>query len=438
MKTVCKKLLSLMLVAILLVSAVPFQAFATTPYYLALWVNDATGYRYHPVVAGQRYDYMGSLPTPTSEHYDFVRWYKSGSAETITNESIVTDDVVVEGQVTLGAEWTPKKYNVSFQRFDLNTNGWVDVEWGVAGGQVNALSTISDANIFPTQAEIAATFALPGFSIVGWEIGDTDKAFVAGSTQVTGNMYIRPRYQRTVTLDTNNPSGTSTTLYSITVEIGEPIPKLPEPSACTGWTFVDWVASDATTVISTKANLNNTHANYTPAYGATFYARWTESAQVILWIHTQGNTTTASHVYYYDAPASGNFDTTQLNMYSIFPEYSKYDDAGDYRSSWYNHSDWKNYAVGATGTAATIFYDVRNNPDNQNLHIMLIDNGNNTTTNSNTTNNSYNNSYNNNINNADKTNPATGDYIMIAVTVMALSAVALIAIVLLKKRNTAK
>ena len=43
MKTVSKKLLSLLLVAMLLVSAVPFQAFAATTTYIDLWVQDTDG-----------------------------------------------------------------------------------------------------------------------------------------------------------------------------------------------------------------------------------------------------------------------------------------------------------------------------------------------------------------------------------------------------------
>ncbi len=134
---------------------------------------------------------------------------------------------------------------------------------------------------------------------------------------------------------------------------------------------------------------------------------------------------------YYEAPTNGAFDTKLINMYSIFPEYGKYDDVGDAAYGWYDATQWKNYCANTAANAATVFYDIAQN-DYIELHIMLVDNGNNTSSNVN------NNNYNNNASTADPSNPTTGDMIFAAITVMAASAAGLALMFFLKKRSAAK
>ena len=386
--------------------------------------------RKHTIVLNDTYGAVESLPTPTRQHYDFAGWSRYYDGKIVTDSSIVVDDS------HLVAKWVLTKYNVTFQRYD--GNGWVNVDSSICGGTVTALSTISSANAFPTQDEINAYFGLNGFKIVGWEIGETDKAFTAGSTQITGDMVIRPRYQGAVTLMANNPNDyTSNSVTTMTVEIGEPIGKMPNAGARNGYTFVDWVGQDQVTVISTKDNLSNTatHPDYYPAiHGTTFYARWAESVVVYLYIHTNGNTQTATKIVpYYEAPAAGAFNMNTVNMYSIFPNYGDFDDNVDTYYGWFSKSEWKNYSAGtASNYANNVFYNVGSNADYQELHIMLINNGKGTSSG-----NVPNNNYNNNVNTADPSNPTTGDNIMIAVTVMALSASALALAFFLKKRKAA-
>ena len=236
----------------------------------------------------------------------------------------------------------------------------------------------------------------------------------------------------------NNPNDyTSNSVTTMTVEIGEPVGKMPNAGARNGYTFVDWVGQDQVTVISTKDNLSNTatHPDYYPAiHGTTFYARWAESVVVYLYIHTNGNTQTATKIVpYYEAPAAGAFNMNTVNMYSIFPNYGDFDDNVDTYYGWFSKSEWKNYSAGtASNYANNVFYNVGSNADYQELHIMLINNGKGTSSG-----NVPNNNYNNNVNTADPSNPTTGDNIMIAVTVMALSASALALAFFLKKRKAA-
>ena len=380
----------------------------------------------HKVRMDECYNAVSPLPSPTRQHYTFLYWYKTVNYQDIpvNGDSIVTDNAA------LNAKWELNNYNVTFQAY--NGSSWVDVK----SFSVPALSTLTTANgYFPTDAEINANFGLAEYSIVGWEIGETDKAFTAGTTKVTENMVIRPRYQRTITLMANNPNDyTSNSTKSLTVEIGEPVPTLPNPGARDGYTFVDWVAADQTTVISSKANLSNTavHPIYTPALGNVFYARWTESTVVYLYIHTNNNTQTATKVVpYYEAPSAGAFDMNLINMYAIFSEYGNYDDSVDAIYGWFEASQWRNYCANTAANAATTYYDIAANGTVE-FHIMLINNGG-----SSSNNNVNNNNYNNNISTADPSNPTTGDTVLFAVTVMTISAAALAVLFFLKKRQAA-
>lgn len=375
----------------------------------------------HTVTIGSAY---GALPTPKRDNYTFLYWYKTVNGKEVP----VNGETIVTGLEPLSAKWELNKYTVSLQRYD--GSNWVTVK----DVQVNANTHLAAIGAFPTDEEIKNIYALAGYTIVGWEIGETDVAFNS-LTLVTKNIVARPRYQRSVTLMANNPGDyTSNSTKSVTVEIGEPVPALPNPGAREGYTFVDWVAQDEQTVISTKENLTNvnSHPEYYPNLGTTFHARWTTSQVVYLYIHTNGNTQTAAKIVpYYEAPASGAFDTKLINMYSIFADYGKYDDNVDASYGWYSKTQWKNYCSGTAANAATTFYNVGSNMDYAELHIMLIDNGNGTGT-------ANGNNYNNNTSTADPSNPTTGDYIMMAVIVMAVSAAALALIFFMKKRKSSK
>lgn len=518
MKTVCNKLLSLMLVAVLLVSAVPFQVFATegettapiettavteavvettaateapvetvaateapvvpaaeevqdvvnqpaenaisddaTINYIISGVatgSEAFGANDHVLksVATKIGAKVSGVPGSgevmtryaqifgSSTGKQFSHWSLSdGGTAVDLNNLYVTDanspnNVLNVYAVVIDAA----QYYVEFQKYDVAQGGWV----GVKNFNVVPNSTLNTSNGFPTDNEIAAYYAIPGFSIVGWEISDSDTAFVAGSTRVSFDGFvIRPRYQGTLTLMANNPGDyTGNSTKTMTVEIGEPIGALPNPGARDGYAFADWAYINGNgeyVAIANDSTLSNisAHPNYFPTMGTTIYARWTESVVVYLYIHTQGNTQTATKIIpYYNAPAKGAFNLKYIDLYTLWPSFKNFDDNGDTSFGWYSKTQWKNYCAGlAANEMETTVYDVGDNRDYQELHIMLYDN-----TNGDSSSSSSNNNYNNNSSTADKSNPTTGDMIMMAVTVMAVSAAALALIFFLKKRKASK
>lgn len=539
MKTVCNKLLSLMLVAVLLVSAVPFQAFATegettaateaavettvatepvvettvatepvvettavtepvvettaateapvettaatespvqetvgdvvqTP--AAAAITDEA--EIHYIISGaqgvaEAHDFcvkhidtkvgakVSGVPSSSevmtryaqifgsSTGKQFSHWSltENGTAVNL-NDLYVTDSNTTDKKVlyVYAVIVNTARYKVQFQKFDTSSYEWVTVKESSA---VAPNGTVGINEGFPTDSEISRNFSIPGFSIVGWEIGNSDNAFVAGSTKVTQNgMIVRPRYQGTVTLMANNPTATASfSTKTITVEIGEPIPALPNPGARDGYAFADWAYIDTRSgeykSIANDTTLSNVsaHPNYFPYMGTTFHARWTESKVIYLYIHTQGNYQTATKIIpYYNAPATGALNLKYIDLYTLWPSFKNFDDNGDTRFGWYSKTQWKNFCAGlAAEPMSDVVYDVGSNPDFQELHIMLYDNTNGDSSN----NNNSNNNYNNNHNTADKSNPTTGDMILIAVTVMAISAAALI-VIFMKKRKASK
>lgn len=389
----------------------------------------------HSVFVGEGHTYgeLATLPVPTRTNYTFGGWFWKNSANI---EVQVTDDSTVYDTKELKAQWILNDYVVNYQRYEEGT-GWVDSGYGVS---VAANSTVSAANgTFPTDAQIAADFALNGFSIVGWEIGETDTEFKPGATKVTGSIIVRPRYQRTVILEAQNPvTQVSWSTRTITVEIGEQFGKvvktLPNPGARDSYTFNGWLVDGN---LITVENLGNyaTHPIYYPELGDRFLADFIPSMTVYLYIHTNGNTQTATKIVpYYQAPAEGTFDMTLINMYSIFSSYGDYDDTVDESYGWYTAEQWERYSTNKSADAAMYYDNIQENRYGE-FHIMLINKG----TSASASNNSANsNGYNNNSSTADSSNYTTGDMIFMAITVLAVSGAALALIFLNKKRKVSE
>lgn len=536
MKTVCNKLLSLMLVAVLLVSAVPFQAFATEGETTApvettvateaavvettaateapVEVTEATeapvettaateapaeteapapaeestqetvnipaeaaisdDAKIHFVISdaldvAEKHDYcvrcvlntkigakVSGVPSSSevmtryaqifgsSTGKQFSHWSLSKNGPAVNlNDLYVTDTNTTPDKVltVYAVVINTARYEVNFEKYDSAASKWIPSGYGIDPVVPNTV--LSTSNGFPTDSDVAKYFAIPGYSIVGWEIYDSDKEFKPGSTQVYYNgMTIRPRYQRSVTLMANNPTATASfSTKTITVEVGEPIPALPNPGARDGYAFADWAYIDANTGkyehIANDTTLSNVSAHplYEGKMGNVFHARWTESKVIYLYIHTQGNYQTATKIIpYYNAPSTGALHLKYIDLYTLWPSFKNFDDNGDTSFGWYSKTQWKNFCAGlAADEMEDVVYDVGSNPDFQELHIMLYDNTNGDSSNKNNNTNNYNNNH----NTADKSNPTTGDMIMIAVTVMAISAAALM-LIFMKKRKASK
>lgn len=389
----------------------------------------------YTVKIGEQYDYAGGLPAPTRNHYDFAGWAKSDGT-IVANEDIVTD------LSTLTAQWTPKKYTVTFQAYTdpegTDKDGWEEAEFGPF--TVDANSTLKIAyNNWPTSDQINEIFLgsdmyNDGWYIDYWQILKTGESFVAGSTKVTTNIVIRPVYKKTITLHAQDEGHTT---RKLTVTLGKPVPALPNPGARDGYTFTYWYDEiDDIIAYSTTLSDLTAHPYYYPAMG-NFYAEWTESTLVYLYIYVDGKTTTpAKMVKYYDAPANGTFYFSNIDMYDIYANYGKYDDDCDEQYGWYTSTQWDRYLLGKPANQleyVNLGADGQYEEDDiYEFYIMLINNG--TGSGSSNSGSANGNGYNDNSSTVDSSNPTTGDTIFVPMTIMAVSAGVLFLFFLNKKR----
>lgn len=380
----------------------------------------------HKVKLGKTYNELGNLPSPTApQHKEFLYWVKDSDKTPVNGGSIVTDFS------NLSAVYGVKKYNVIFQSH--KGASWADVaDFTFTGNYaVEANKTLKVAEgYFPSDAQIKSLFELSNWKISGWEYttdGQNWKEFKADSTKIVGNTTIRPVYKRNITLHANDKGHTT---RSLEVTLGKNLPILPHPGTREGFAFVGWYKEvAATTLICSKENLSNISSH--PVVGAdleALYAGWAPAKTVYLYIHTNGNTKEHTKlVRYYDVSVNG-FNLKDVDLAEIFPNYGKYDDKNDEKWGWYDAAQWANFCLNKHKNETTEYVNAEylGKDDVHEFYIMLNDGGNNADSN--------NNNYNDNKNTVDSSNPTTGDDIFVAVTIMAVSACAVLLIFMNKKR----
>ena len=376
----------------------------------------------HLVKLGKTYNEVSPLPSPTApQHYNFLYWVRDNDRVPVNGTTIVPD------YSHLTAFYGLKDYNVTFMTH--NGTDWVAVSDFTFA--LEALKTLSvDEGTFPRDAQINSLFTLAGWNVTGWEYttdrGETWKEFKVESTKIQGDTAIRPVYKRNITLHANDKGHTT---RSLEVTLGKKLPVLPHPGTREGFAFDGWYldAAAKTDLICSKDNLSNVSAHPVAGAGLSdLYAGWSPAKTVYLYIHTNGNTKEHTKlVRYYDVSVNG-FNLKDVDLYEIFPNYGKYDDKGDEKWGWYDAAQWENFCLNKHKyeTTEVVNAEYLSKDDVHEFYIMLNDNGN----------NNNGNNYNDNKNTVDSSNPTTGDDIFVAVTIMAVSACALLLFFMNKKR----
>jgi len=387
----------------------------------------------HSVKIGLPYGEYETLPTAKRDHYQFLGW-------ALADGTFVTDETEVKSLDTLYAQWEANKYTVSYEAyFDAagDESGWVAMEeFGPFEVDANSVLKQSYSNL-PTEAQAKRLFLsdemeADGWYIDGWMIKATGATLKEGSTKITSDVTIRPIYKKSITLFANDKGNTS---KKFTVILGQPVgilKALPNPGLRDGETFLAWYDQNGD-LVSNVSNLANAakHPDYYPCMG-NLSAEYVPSTVFYLYIYTNNDTEEfVKRVVYYGAPAEGEFNMNDIDLYEIFPNYTKYDDKGDERYGWFDEVQWDKFCLNKPANEVEkilLGSEEGYEDDIYQFYIMLVDNGNN-----NNSNNSGN-GYNDNSSTRDPSNPSTGDEIYVAVTVMALSAAALVLFFLNKKR----
>lgn len=450
MKTVCKKLLCLMLVAMMLVSAVPF-AFATEPemvnFWIELWVDDA--HKDSQVVSvpmgtdmdeaavklyaqqhlygeyfGEGYTYVcvkeGKVADADNLGAQIYFATKAPETEPPVTEPPVTEPPVTEPPVT---EPVPENYTLYF--YYLNASGVQAVKTAeitnnekVSFPVIPLVSTKDflywkdgDGNIFKeNQAPVWNIGESQTFTAI-YESNTTEDGLVPlvvyAAYYVDGEFH-HNEYLYTEYFEETNKNTMFTWLYSTTgVQKTNNAVFGGGKNAGYQWTpviYYNYYGDGAITEADMKTNGPK-----------AVYIKVTSTdeieASVMLYVHTDKKATVDRVI-----PMPGYTAGDYVSYADVKDAVkTKYSGKNMTISSLYNQSDWEDLLAGKDASgAATI--KVENNGTTK-IHVIVK----NATASSGST--------------ADSTNPKTGDNIMIAVTAMAISAAALVSVIELKKRK---
>lgn len=508
MKTVSKKLFSLLLVAVLLVSVLPFQALANTyTVHIEFWdynwdgtyvkksennitaptmingvvptVTAPAGWRFAgwaEVQPNMTFEQVNALPSIDLMKYfcrgdtlyaakyvkdTYTLSFNTGKADvanpksmTVTNGKLFSDagsypgissingytfggwkyeDTVLTSanwssvkftsgkDMTLEAYWIPDTVRASFYKWDSASNSYVthkhvEVKYGeyVKLADVPALSGVNTK---------------PYYEAIGWQSSAGDDAVAVDPTavQITGQTNFYARYLGDVVTITLDPKSSKLDPISKEVRIGDKLGnyggKLPSPSL-TGYTFIGWYTTEGTKVDDETIFWNSY---------SKLEAKWAEQAQVRLLVYKDGNTT--NPIVSRLIPGgivNGKLDVDTIAIGSYLPSGATYKLTG-----YFDKDGWTDYVL--NGIVRTVDNINCGNVGVTEVYAMVetVSTSTGTVTGTGSGSNNTGSGTGTVTKPADPTNPATGDNSMIvaSMTVMTLSAAALVVFMQLRKRK---
>lgn len=398
MKTVMKKLLSLMLVAVLLVSAVPFQASATETETTAATTEVAEA-------AATTYTVLVNVKLSDAE----------GIAETIKIENILAGQVLFLDRITyregyefagiLGMSSTSPAYTVSH-----------DMELTVL------LEKTPEETTAPTTAatEAPTTAATEAPTTAATEAPTTAPA--QDDDVVVGTNYI------TLVLDLNYEDSVDKYIKTLDPDdkMGVILESVTDPTR-EGYSFAGWYWDDD---YDYKVKDNEYIGGKAGDY-IRIYAKWTRKSSannVFLKIYLNGKTSSAAKIV--DISSYGDADG-MIDIYEarrvVGNYYTAKDSAGLSYDGLFTDATWNRGAYNNSDESNS----VNVNADDDTYVYIMVYNAKTTTSSSTTTTTTTGGT-------ADTTNPKTGDQIFMAVTMMSVSATALALFFFLNKKRAAK
>lgn len=436
MKTVCKKLLSLMLVAILLVSAVPFQASAAesdegpvegvTQYTLTLYAWGAGDEYQGATVSGGKSVNMtvtyqtniGVLPDAVLEGYTFAGWYTAAGDKVESTNATYRE----AGDLTLYARFTLNTKNLEL-KYTLNgdTANPVYIKSLNLAESVNLLDYLDQNEFNNVKAVVPA-----GYS---WDTHWRDyrlQELTAQDTVMSVAQVVYVNFTANTYKLSFNPQGGTVSPTSKDVTFNTKVGELPTPTY-SGKVFLGW--ADA----SGKTYTENTV--YTVAGDTTLYAQWADEAFVLLKIYINGDTSSADRIM----DMTGYIKEQNLHRSDVAAVVKKFYSAADSNGlkldGLYTDTTWVDYKADSSYVGTETVRVVEGEP----MYVYVMVNNakygsTSSETTNNTTNNNTSNTTNNNTSTADPSNPATGDMIFVPMAVMVISAAAIVLFLSSKKR----
>ena len=400
MKTVMKKLLSLMLVAVLLVSAVPFQASATETETTAATTEVAEAAATTEVAEAAATTYTVLVNVKLSD--------AEGIAETIKIENILAGQVLFLDRITYrdGYEFAGIEGKDSTSpAFTVSNDAEVTVLLEKIPEETTAPTTAA------TEAPTTAATEAP-----------TTTAPAKDEDVVVGTNYI------TLVLDLNYEDSVDKYIKTLDPDdkMGVILESVTDPTR-EGYSFAGWYWDDD---YDYKVKDNEYIGGKAGDY-IRIYAKWNRKSSannVFLKIYLNGKTSSAAKIV--DISSYGDADG-MIDIYEarrvVGNYYSAKDSAGLSYDGLFTDTTWNRGAYDNSDESNSVNV---NDDDDTYVYIMVY-NAKTTTSSSTTTTTTTGGT-------ADTSNPKTGDQIFMAVTMMAVSASALALFFFLNKKRAVK
>lgn len=459
MKAVSKKLLSLLLVAILLVSAVPFQALAAeneetettaateaaeaaateaaeaedeteAPTVAAgteaTLLLDANGGVIGTAVSQSIKVYegkqIGTLPTPTRNGYTFKGWYsaKEGGTYFDGSEKYYADST----PSTLYAHWELNAKGVIIKAVvDGDKSSAYDIHKATVGVDELLLDYLDSVK---SQISVPAGYTWD----THWYDFSTDE-LIAQNENFSDwrTVYVKFNAKTNLKLYFSVGEGASVDPTTKTVTYNQKVGTLPTPTK-TGYVFRGWYDdSGKQYTASTVYKVNG---------DTTLTASWKKQATVILEIYTNGNTDEPDRCPVLTGYAVGDYVTRSDVSEVIKKYYSAKSGSSLTVQGLYGANMWQDYLEDSS-TAGIESIQIHTADETIHIYVMVNNakQGGTTSSGSSSSGSSDNNSSTDATKDADPTNPQTGDSSMIYVsmTVMLMAAAALVVVEQLRKRK---
>ncbi len=431
MKAVSKKLLSLLLVAMLLVSAVPFQAMAAengegTEATMLLDANGGViGTAVSQTIKVYEDQQIGTLPTPTREGYTFKGWY-----------SAVEGGEYFDGSQKYYAGSSPATL---YARWELNAKG-VIIKAVVDGNKAGAYD-IHQAELGVNDLlldyldSVKATISVPaGYTWdTHWYDFSTD-ALIAQNENFSNwrTVYVKFTAKTGLKLYFSAGEGATVDPTVKTVTYNQKVGTLPTPTKA-GYVFRGWFDENGTQYTSDTV--------YKVDGDTTLTAVWKKQATVILEIYLNGNTSAPDRCPVLTGYAVGDYVTRSDVGEIVKKYYSAKSGSSLTVQGLYAANMWQDYLADSS-VAGIESIQIHSADDTIHIYVMVNNAQQGTTTESTgsttePTTGSNNNSGTTATKPADPTNPQTGDESMIQVSMMVMltAAAALIVVEQLRKRK---
>ncbi len=445
MKAVSKKLLSLLLVAILLVSAVPFQALAAENETETTTATEVTEEAAAPTVAEGTQSTLlldanggtigtavsqsikvyegkqiGTLPTPTRNGYTFKGWFSAQEGGTYFDGT----EKYVSGTTptTLYAHWELNAKGVIVKAVvDGNKSGAYDIHKAELG--VNEL-LLDYLDSIKAQIEVPAGYTWD----THWYDFSTDE-LIAQNENFSNwrTVYVKFQAKTNLKLYFSVGEGASVDPTVKTVTYNQKVGTLPTPTK-TGYVFRGW--------FDENGKQYNANTVYKVNGDTTLTASWKKQATVILEIYLNGKTGSPDRCPVLTGYAVGDYITRSDVGEIVKKYYSAKAGSSLTVQGLYTANMWEDY-LDDSSTAGIESVQVHTADEVIHIYVMVNNAQQGGTTTNPTTNPTTTPTTKPTTKPADPTNPQTGDNSMIYVsmTVMLTAAAALIVVEQLRKRK---